>query len=80
VALAQAYGLNKTARTLDLKHDSLKKHLDAAPPGALDPGMTKPPDFLGLLPGGLTPPCTECTIEWEGGNGAKTVPSSSRRF
>ena len=28
VALAREHGLNKTARTLDLKYDSLKKHLD----------------------------------------------------
>jgi hypothetical protein len=69
VALAQTYGLNKTARTLGLKYDSLKKHLEAAAPDAWDPGKAKP-DFIELLPGGLTPACTECTIEWEDGSGA----------
>jgi len=68
VALAQAYGVNKTARTLGLKYDSLRKHLEVAAPGESDPGKAKP-DFIELLPGGLTSPCSECTIEWAGPRG-----------
>lgn len=67
VALAQAYGVNKTARTLGLKYDSLRKHLEVAAPDAGDParaGVPTGPDFIELLPAALTSPCTECTIEW----------------
>ena len=70
VALAREHGLNKTARTLDLKYDSLKKHRATAAPGEGDPGKTKP-DFLGLLPGGMMSPSPEGTIEWEDAGGVK---------
>lgn len=70
MALAREHGINQTARTLGLKYDSLKKHLDEAAPDAGDPGRAKP-DFIELLPGGLTSPSPECTIEWEDGNGGK---------
>jgi len=63
VALAREHGLNKTARTLGLKYDSLRKHLEAAPPVVSDPGKA--------LPGAMIPSSLECTIEWEEGNGAK---------
>ena len=68
VTLAQAYGVNKTARTLGLKYDSLRKHLEVAAPGESDPGKAKP-NFIELLPGALAAPCSECTIEWAGPRG-----------
>ena len=70
VALAREHGINQTAHTLGLKYNSLKKHLDGAAPDAGNPGRAKP-DFLELLPGGLTSPSPECTIEWEDGAGGK---------
>ena len=71
VALAREHGINQTARTLGLKYDSLQKHLEGAASDAGDRGKPKPPDFLELLPGGLTSPSPECTIEWEDGSGGK---------
>jgi hypothetical protein len=70
VALAREHGINKTARILGLKYDSLKKHLEGTAPDTRDPGRAKP-DFIELLPGGLTSPSPECTIEWEDGRGGK---------
>jgi hypothetical protein len=70
VTLAREHGLNKTARTLGLKYDSLKKHLEAAPPGASGAGKT-PPEFMEFLPREMMPSSIECTIEWEEGNGGK---------
>jgi signal recognition particle subunit SEC65 len=70
VALAREHGINQTARTLGLKYDSLQKHLDGAAPEAGDPGRAKP-DFIELLPGGLTSSSPECMIEWEDGSGGK---------
>jgi signal recognition particle subunit SEC65 len=70
VALAREHGINQTAHTLGLKYNSLKKHLDGATPDAGNPGRAKP-DFIELLPGGLTSPSPECTIEWEDGHGGK---------
>jgi hypothetical protein len=72
VALAQAYGVNKTARTLGLKYDSLRKHLEVAAPDAGDPakaGVPTGPGFIELLPAALAAPCRECTIEWAGPRG-----------
>lgn len=68
VTLAQAYGVNKTARTLGLRYDSLRKHLEGAGPDAGDPAKAKS-DFIELLPAALTAPCSECTIEWAGPRG-----------
>lgn len=70
VALAREHGINKTARTLGLKYDSLKKHLEATPPGALGLG-TAGTEFLELLPREMMPSSIECTIEWEEGSGGK---------
>jgi len=70
VALAREHGLNQTARTLGLKYDSLRKHLDAAPPGALNPGKAWP-EFLELLPREMMPSSLECTIELEDDRGGK---------
>ena len=71
VVLAREHGINQTARTLGLKYDSLRKHLEGAASDAGDRGRAKPPDFLELLPGGLTSPSPECTLEWEDGRGGK---------
>jgi hypothetical protein len=70
VILARAHGLNKTATALGLKYDSLKKHLEAASSQASDLEKV-PPDFVELLPGGLTASRPECTIEWVDGSGMK---------
>jgi hypothetical protein len=70
VALAQEHGVHRTARTLGLKYESLKKHL-ATPAGRGDLGPASPPDFLELLPSGLGAPSPECLIEWENSTGAK---------
>ena len=69
VALAREYGLNKTARALNVKYYSLKKHFDEA--GADEGSSEKPqPDFIELLPGTMTPDGVECMIEWVDGHNA----------
>ena len=68
VALAHKYGLNKTARALGLKYDSLKKHLEATATDPSEPGGTQC-EFLELLPSPVTTPSIECTIELEDGGG-----------
>jgi hypothetical protein len=69
VTLAQAYGLNRTARILGLKHDSLKKHVETTSIPASDPGKA---EFLELLPRPMNPSSLECTLEWEDAGGVKT--------
>ena len=74
VALAREPGLNKTARALNVKYDSLKKHLDQADVAASISSKLKP-EFIELLPGTVTPdgvakPQVECTIEWADGPNA----------
>jgi hypothetical protein len=64
VALAREHGINRTARTLGLKYESLKKHLEATPAAA-------GPAFLELLPGTMVPSSLECTIELENSQGGK---------
>jgi len=71
VTLAQAYGLNRTARVLGVKHDSLKKHLETVASDASDPGKAQA-EFLELLPRQMNPSSLECTLEWEDAGGAKT--------
>ena len=68
VALAREHGLNKTARTLGLKYDSLKKHLDHSGADKWISAKTKS-DFIELLPGPITPSGVECVIEWADGSG-----------
>jgi len=63
VVLAKEHGLNKTARALNVKYDSLRKHLHED--GAAEESSVKPqPDFIELLPGTITPGGVECMIEW----------------
>lgn len=69
VALAKEHGLNKTARALNVKYDSLKKHLHET--GADERCSAKPqPDFIELLPGTMTSGGVECVIEWADDVGA----------
>ena len=69
VVLAKEHGLNKTARALNVKYDSLRKHLHEA--GAAEESSVKPqPDFIELLPGPVTPSGVECLIEWAEGPNA----------
>ena len=69
VALAQEHGLNKTARALNVKYDSLRKHLHQA--GAAEASFIKPqPGFIELLPDTVTPGGVECMIEWAEGHNA----------
>jgi hypothetical protein len=67
-ALAHKHGLNKTARALGLKYDSLKKHLEATATDSSEPGGTQC-EFLELLPSPVTTPSIECTIELDDGSG-----------
>jgi len=69
VTLARACGLNRTARTLGLKYDSLKKHLEAASSEVSDPQKARP-EFLELLPRELMPASLQCTITLDNGHGA----------
>ena len=71
VTLAQAYGLNRTARTLGVKHDSLKKHLETVATDASDPGKARA-EFLELLPRQMNPSSLECVIELEEAGGVTT--------
>lgn len=62
VKLAQTYGVNRTARTLRLDYNGLKKRLEstvAATPLDVAPG----PKFIELLPAELTT-ATECALEY----------------
>jgi hypothetical protein len=70
VALAREHGINKTARILGLKYESLKKHLDATPPGASGSGKARP-EFIEFLPREMVSSSLECMIELEDGSGGK---------
>ena len=63
VVLAKEHGLNNTARALNVKYDSLRKHLHEAS-AAEESSVKPPPDFIELLPGTVTPSGVECMIEW----------------
>jgi hypothetical protein len=69
VTLAKEHGLNKTARALNVKYYSLKKHFDET--GGDASVSSKPePHFIELMPGTMTPGGVECTIEWVDGHNA----------
>ena len=69
VALAQEYGLNKTARALKVKYESLKKHLEQS--DANEGHLAKAqPEFIELLPAAIKPGAVECMLEWADGCGA----------
>jgi len=67
--LAREYGLNKTARTLRLDYNGLKKRIELAVSDEASKPTATPP-FLELLPTGPHA-SVECTIECEDGQGAK---------
>ncbi len=67
VVLAKEHGLNKTARALNVKYYSLKKHLDETGSDDLMPAKTEP-DFIEFVGGVMTPGCVECMIEWVDGS------------
>jgi hypothetical protein len=66
VALAREHGINRTARPLGVRYDSLKKPLEATPPGASGPAQ-----FIERVSRERRPSSLECMIEWEQGNGGK---------
>ena len=69
VDLAEEYGLNKTARALKVKYESLKKHL--AQSGADEGHSAKAqPEFIELLPAAIKPGAVECVLDWADGCGA----------
>jgi len=69
VTLAKEHGLNKTARALNVKYYSLKKHLDQADASGSISSKVEP-HFIELMPGTMTPGGVECTIEWVDGHNA----------
>ena len=69
VTLAKEHGLNKTARALNVKYYSLKKHFYKTCGDASVSSKLKP-EFIELLPGTVTPGGVECTIEWADGHNA----------
>ena len=69
VALAKEHGLNKTARALNVKYDSLKKHLDQTDVQA-SVSLKTEPHFIEVTPSMMTSGGVECTIEWAEGHNA----------
>jgi len=69
VTLAKEHGLNKTARALNVKYYSLKKHFDETNGDASVSSKLKP-EFIELLHGTMTPGGVECMIEWADGHNA----------
>ena len=67
--LAREYGLNKTAHTLRLDYNCLKKHIDTAVSGNIQQTAVKS-QFLQLLPSELNSEL-ECTIECEDAKGSR---------
>ena len=64
--LASAHGIHRTARALRLDYYALQKRVTAT----ASSGMHAP-QFVELLPGGLSAPRPECLIEVEEPGGAK---------
>ena len=71
VELAQEYGLSRTARTLRLDYNGLKKRLEFLAPDKASPATPSPP-FLELLPSEMHP-TVECTLEREDAQGVKIL-------
>ena len=69
VTLAKEHGLNKTARALNVKYDSLKKHFDETC-GDASVSSKLTPEFIELLPDTVTSGSVECLIEWADGHNA----------
>ena len=64
--LASAHGINRIARALRLDYYSLKKHSAATARSGI-----RTPEFVELLPSGMSAPRPECLIEVEDPGGAK---------
>ena len=69
VALAREYGLNKTARALKVKYESLKKHIEQSGANEEDSAKAQP-EFIELLTATIKPGTVECMLEWADGCGA----------
>lgn len=69
VKLAQAYGVNRTAKTLRLDYSGLKKRLESTTSETL-PQATPGRGFIELLPSELTA-AAECILECEDARGTK---------
>jgi hypothetical protein len=67
--LARKHGLNRTAHTLQLDYNCLKKRIDSAVSGDIPQTAVKP-QFLQLLPSELKAEL-ECTIECEDAKGTR---------
>ena len=70
VALAREHGLCRTARTLGLEYNSLKKRFQVP---ATDPSQSGQDrcEFLELLPRPIPVPSIDCTIEFDDPDGRK---------
>ena len=68
VALARRHGLNKTASALGLKYDSLKRRMETNAT-VVSKSKKGAGQFVELVPGPMTAPSLECTIELQDGNG-----------
>ena len=69
VELAREYGLSRTARTLRLDYNGLKKRLECLATDDASPAIPPPP-FVELLPAGMNS-TVECTLEREDAQGVK---------
>ena len=69
VELAREYGLSRTARTLRLDYNGLKKRLECLAPDDASPAIPPPPG-VELLPAGMNS-TVECTLEREDAQGVK---------
>jgi len=69
VDLAEEYGLNKTARALKVKYESLKKHLEQGV-AKEEHSAKAQPEFIELLPAAIKPGAVECVLDWADGCGA----------
>ena len=65
--VACAHGINRTARALRLDYYCLKKRADLAGAGS----GAHAPEFVEVLPGAMSAPQPQCTIEVEEAGGVK---------
>ena len=68
VTLARRHGLNKTASALGLKYYSLKSRMETNAT-VVSKSEKVAGQFVELVPGPMTAPSLECTIELQDGNG-----------
>lgn len=70
VDVAQRHGVSRTAQTLKLGYDALKKRIEKKGPLLAGRHAGRQPAFLELTPGPVVVP-SECTIEFEKPGGAR---------